>query len=164
VRADPANHLFHRSAFMKDVDGVAGIVARDRLALGVGIDVDPRQPVGVVGQPLFVDALLDIVRLPDPDGAVALSVARIDPVIGIGIDVIVVAAKEDLAAFGEVKTVQRAVDTSSGRQAGSANINTHSPTARADIIFIVQTLLGYCGPGCPETSRANWGADAGRAV
>jgi hypothetical protein len=59
VRIDPVDHLLNRSALVQDVDGVAGIAPRDRIALIMGIDVNPRQPIGIVCQALFVDPLLN---------------------------------------------------------------------------------------------------------
>jgi len=66
----------------------------------MGIDINPRQPIGIVCQALFVDPLLDVVWFSDPNRPIVLIIARINPVVGVGIDIVVVATKEDLLTLG----------------------------------------------------------------
>jgi hypothetical protein len=44
--------------------------------------------------------LLDVVWLADPDRPIILSVPRIDPVVAVGVDIVIVAPKENLLTLG----------------------------------------------------------------
>ena len=81
------------------MDWIGAVTSRDRYALGVWIGIHTRQTVGIVCQAFLINTLLDVIGCADPDSSIILSTTRVDPIITIGIDVIVITAEEDLASF-----------------------------------------------------------------
>jgi hypothetical protein len=76
-----------------------------------------RKTVGIIGEPLFVETLLHIVRLSEPDGAIAFLVARVDPIVAIPIMEVIVTAEEYLITFqdGYDRAVMKAPITGSSQ-------------------------------------------------
>jgi hypothetical protein len=66
----------------------------------VGIHIEPWQAIGIIGQACLVEALLNIVWIPNPDHSVTGAVAGINPVVLIVINPIIIPAEKDLVAFG----------------------------------------------------------------
>ncbi len=103
VLLDPGDDLFHRSTFAQDLDGVAGVAAVEGFSSGVSVHGRQGKSIGIVGQALFVKALLDVVRFPKVDRAVARVAAWIDPVVTVNIHPVVVPAKKDSVALRDGK-------------------------------------------------------------
>ena len=67
-------------------------------AFAVRVNIDAWEAVGIVSQTLFVDTLLYVITITDPDRSIAF-VTRVNPVCGIEVDPVAVAAEKDLLSL-----------------------------------------------------------------
>jgi hypothetical protein len=83
-----------------DVHLWAGDAADPWDALVMRVHLDLGQAVGIVGQAHLVHALLHVVGRADPDDAIVLAFAGLDPVGAVQVDIVVVTPEKDAIALG----------------------------------------------------------------